>query len=396
MEEYLGVAKDFLQTEVPTLRDCLRLALFLQKRNFIELEKGKTTKIKEIIEEVVTRIFKQWQLANVLFKPPVTQTPWTVHQKIQNMWNKISDIVWHRTRVSLKQRDELETKLDKLLDIVICKCPISICSKPCSKDCLGGHTVCICPRYNKVPEVDLAWVHAQRQKVQEKSSMAIVGIDKVETNKKVKTEERKLKDAERLERKRRFVPDLDNNRIDVKELDEDEEIDEKRRKSTSKGLTARMRLARQTLAPPDDTDPCDQEGLTEEQGLLLHVEAGGLLHGEVGEELLVEAQDGRASVSCNKKMKYNKMPIPNTSAASVRFGTSQSETAAITSGFLLDLIEAGHLQPEMAYLAVNKEKVSRGKTAVMKMAGERGDTAATEDQITAIFFDGRKDKTQVE
>ena len=129
MEEYLGVAKDFLQTEVPTLRDCLRLALFLQKRNFIELEKGKTTKIKEIIEEVVTRIFKQWQLANVLFKPPVTQTPWTVHQKIQNMWNKISDIVWHRTRVSLKQRDELETKLDKLLDIVICKCPISICSK---------------------------------------------------------------------------------------------------------------------------------------------------------------------------------------------------------------------------------------------------------------------------
>lgn len=95
-------------------------------------------------------------------------------------------------------------------------------------------------------------------------------------------------------------------------------------------------------------------------------------------------------------MKYNKMPIPNTSAASVRFGTSQSETAAITSGFLLDLIEAGHLQPEMAYLAVNKEKVSRGKTAVMKMAGERGDTAATEDQITAIFFDGRKDKTQVE
>jgi hypothetical protein len=405
----------------------LRLALFLQKRNFIELEKGKTTKIKEIIEEVVTRIFKQWQLANVLFKHPVTQTPWTVHQKIQNMWNKISDIVWHRTRVSLKQRDELETKLDKLLDIVICKCPISICSKPCSKDCLGGHTVCICPRYNKVPEVDLAWVHAQRQKVQEKSSMAIVGIDKVETNKKVKTEERKLKDAERLERKRRFVPDLDNNRIDVKELDEDEEIDEKRRKSTSKGLTARMRLARQTLAPPDDTDPCDQEGLTEEQGLLateagdvphgeagqlhlgeagqlppgedvglLHVEAGGLLHGEVGEELLVEAQDGRASVSCNKKMKYNKMPIPNTSAASVRFGTSQSETAAITSGFLLDLIEAGHLQPEMAYLAVNKEKVSRGKTAVMKMAGERGDTAATEDQITAIFFDGRKDKTQVE
>ena len=108
MEEYLGAAKDLLHTEVPTLRDCLRLALFLKKRNFIELENGKTTKIKEIVEEVVTRIFKQWQISNVLFKPPVTLTPWTVHQRIQTMWNKISDIVWLRTRVSLKQREELE------------------------------------------------------------------------------------------------------------------------------------------------------------------------------------------------------------------------------------------------------------------------------------------------
>ena len=107
--------------------------------------------------------------------------------------------------------------------------------------------------------------------------MAIASIDKVETKKKVKTEERKLKDADRLERKRRYVPDLDNNRIDVKELDEDEEIVEKRRKSESNGLTARMRLARQTLALSDDTDPCDQEGQTEEQGLLA-TEAGEVLH----------------------------------------------------------------------------------------------------------------------
>ena len=35
------------------------------------------------------------------------------------------------------------------------------------------------------------------------------------------------------------------------------------------------------------------------------------------------------------------MPIPNTVAANVWFGIIQSKTAAITYGFLLDLIEVG-------------------------------------------------------
>ena len=96
-----------------------------------------------------------------------------------------------------------------------------------------------------------------------------------------------------------------------------------------------------------------------------------------------------------KSQKRNNLPIPNTAAASVRFGTSQAETAAITSGFLLDLIEAGHLPPEKAHLAVNKNKVARAKTAVLEIAGERGEQASSEDNIKAIFFDGRKDKTQV-
>jgi hypothetical protein len=96
-----------------------------------------------------------------------------------------------------------------------------------------------------------------------------------------------------------------------------------------------------------------------------------------------------------KARRKNNLPIPNTAAASVRFGTSQAETAAITSGFLLDLIEAGHLPPENAHLAVNKNKVARAKTVVLEIAGERGEQAPIEDNIKAIFFDRRKDKTQV-
>ena len=126
MEEYLGTAKDILQTEVPTLRDCLRLALFIQKQNFVEQEKGKTKPINDVLGEVVSKTFVQWQLSNVLFTPPVTVTPKAVQQRLKGFWVKISDMVWHRTTPSAKQRADLEEKLDNLLDIVHCKCRITI------------------------------------------------------------------------------------------------------------------------------------------------------------------------------------------------------------------------------------------------------------------------------
>ena len=89
------------------------------------------------------------------------------------------------------------------------------------------------------------------------------------------------------------------------------------------------------------------------------------------------------------------MQIKHTSSASVRFGISDRATAAIASGFLLDLIEAGHLPPSMSYLALDRSKVSRGKEAVTRVAKQRGDEDKDSKAITAVFFDGRKDKTKV-
>ena len=109
--------------------------------------------------------------------------------------------------------------------------------------------------------------------------------------------------------------------------------------------------------------------------ILAPKEAGELLVEEEGDD--DEKEDSNLEKEIvdeevkKEKSQRNDMPIPNTAAASVRFGTSQSETAAITSGFLLDLIEAGHLPPEKAFLAVTRNKVARGKTAVLKSAGKK-------------------------
>ena len=396
MEDYLGKAKDLLPTEVPTLRDCLRLACLIQKKHLLELDKGKTKPIKDVLAEVVSRVFDQWKLSNILFVPPVTILPWSLQKKLQNAWDKISYNIGHNTKKSAKDMVYWEEVLDRLVDIVLCKCPITLCPIPCKKDCPGAHAICCCPKGSKVPVLELSWLHAQRQKLQERSSHAITGGDMKHTKEVTKTEKRKADDEERIVKKKKPVI------LDVEDLSEseDSETERERKRSASQELTARLKLARQKLGPGTDHDGGGGGSQQLKEHNLLPREAGELLvedDGSNADELNL-AVEGDAAIeqgSQMKSQKRNNLPIPNTAAASVRFGTSQAETAAITSGFLLDLIEAGHLPPEKAYLAVNKNKVARAKTAVLEIAGERGEQASSEDNIKAIFFDGRKDKTQV-
>ena len=66
----------------------------------------------------------------------------------------------------------------------------------------------------------------------------------------------------------------------------------------------------------------------------------------------------------------------------------------MASGFLKDLIEAGHLSQEMSYLALDPCKLRRARQEVMTSAQEQDTFRATEEKITAISFDGRKDNTR--
>ena len=51
-----------------------------------------------------------------------------------------------------------------------------------------------------------------------------------------------------------------------------------------------------------------------------------------------------------------------------RFGASSAATAAIASGFLADLIEAGFISAELSYLAVDPSKIARARKNSMKSA----------------------------
>ena len=59
------------------------------------------------------------------------------------------------------------------------------------------------------------------------------------------------------------------------------------------------------------------------------------------------------------------MPVPTTAAESLRFEVSPAAEAAVASGFLRDLIDAGYLSKDKAYLALDPSKVRRARESVM-------------------------------
>ena len=85
----------------------------------------------------------------------------------------------------------------------------------------------------------------------------------------------------------------------------------------------------------------------------------------------------------------------NTASASIRFGVSQRATAAITSGFLQDLVTAGYLtKKDMNHLTCGPKKIYRAKQNMMTSIQVSEEAKVLNDDIKGIFFDGRDDTTK--
>ena len=211
MSAYLGKGMELLHTEVPTLRSALQKALLVQEE-FIIREEGdrRNLMVGEMMDQVVPCVMAQWHKANVKFAPPVIITEGSLKKRLIEAWSKVQVIARGKANKSLKET--WEGKLDKLLDLTVCRCKIILCtdlSSPCQgnktmcKSQGGAHITCSCILPNKLPVLELAWMLAQREKNGEVSTMAIGGDDAKETARQVQASERKEKQEINQKRKKR-------------------------------------------------------------------------------------------------------------------------------------------------------------------------------------------------
>ena len=116
ISEYLGGGQSLLQSELPTVKACMRAALDLQEQKFLvqEIDRREYT-VQKMMEELVPQIKSQWEKANYKLTSPVIFQDKTIVQKLVKYWGKVIDFANGRMNKQ-KQKDDLQYEMDRLLD----------------------------------------------------------------------------------------------------------------------------------------------------------------------------------------------------------------------------------------------------------------------------------------
>ena len=327
----VGVGKEFIASDVPTLRSVIQRGILIQERNIHNEIAYCFYSNKELSLELAQLVIDQWQKSNALFTGSVIYHRRSIAERIKKKWTELSNFAQEKgKRKGAKQI--IDNELDKLFDILWCKCPITCCREAnsnCEGCNLGAHISCKCPSESKIPTQDLLWVYCQRAKTGDMSELQMGSID-------VKERRRQMKYVQR-------------------------QVDE----------FGRVLKARK---------------ITEEEQPDIQISSDDISTGSSN-------KSNESNININ--MRRNILNVKHTAAASIRCNASNRTTATIVTAFLQDLIEGGFLSEDMNYLTCDNKKIQRAKEEIMSSAIISEESRILEDDVKGIFFDGKKDVTKV-
>ena len=197
ISEYIGIPKELNQSELPTNRTVLLKALLLKEENQLN---ARNYTNQQLSTDLAPLVIALWTKSNALFEPPVIIKQDALIKRIVTLLDKMKNVV--HGRVKQAEKDKFNLKLDKLMDLTTCPHTIYLChdmESGCTtpSNCkLQAHNNCVCPRYNKIPPMELRWIYSQRIKVGEISDMQMTKIDYKETLKQITSEKRKTEEQE--------------------------------------------------------------------------------------------------------------------------------------------------------------------------------------------------------
>ena len=333
LSQYLGAGKEMHPSELPTLRDCLRHILLLK-----ETGTRYHFSFRTVTEEICNEIRRRWTKANCKLQPPVTITDCRMESKLLMLWAKANKIARGQIK-SEGQINSFEEKLDRLFEITKCRCQILSCGEA---DCCGCpstssdlppcHIKCFCPRKQKIPITELSFLLAQRQKVGERSSCMMGGVDQKESKKLLLTAQRK----ERLKRR---------------------------------ATEEKKKLECGTAAAEDDAEEMEE-----------NLETCGKRDPDFSESTGPTPHNNSRNMT----------DIRHVAMAVVRYGVSSNAAAAIANGALLDF---NIISKHDTTFVIDAKKVHRAKMLMYADLQREASLRSREQNITCILFDGRKDLT---
>ena len=190
----VGTGRELTPSELPTTRDLLRLGIFFRETS---LENRRNYCVDDLVSDIVAQLLAQWQKANAQFKFPVIIHEDTLHKKIIKIWEQGVQVSLGNGKLAVKKK--FIDKLDKLMDILACSCPIKLCAElgclktgedRCKQD---AHAQCNCLREFKIPKLELRFVRVQREKEGSEGALQIGRADAKESKRQEKAITNKIK-----------------------------------------------------------------------------------------------------------------------------------------------------------------------------------------------------------
>ena len=146
-------------------------------------------------EKLVKAVSLQWEKSNSKFKLPVVIDKKSLVQRLTRLREQANSIALKK-KTKKAVVSSFESKLDKLFDITLCQCSITLCCDTGPSVCRDGcvlevHINCTCMRAQKVLLLELAWLKSQRDKIGSKSNLQMETVDKKDTKKQQRSDDRK-------------------------------------------------------------------------------------------------------------------------------------------------------------------------------------------------------------
>jgi hypothetical protein len=303
---------------------------------FVHLKDKPNSANSAVINKIAKDVVALWNKASI---PTVEHR--TVVNRIRKIISKGSQL--KRSKTSSVRQKQFTSTFCKLFDICSCTCKVAM-------DTTLGKAVsqCSCPRDKKVASRELTFLHDQRTTRQ----MYIGGVDSEVTTKLRNIERRKC----------------------------DEQL---RKGKLEQSLSNKQPAESMIVTRDSDSDEENPSGVKHDEEVILSSDD---MH------IVSSYEDSGSDISEYESTTQMRLPLPNLVKEADRFGISDRATAALATAVLVDF---GIVTNENRSNVIDKNKIRRERNKMREKLKNKSKKSDTMNEITSVYFDGRKDGTLI-
>lgn len=187
----VGGAAELPEADLPLLKEVLAKAKQIQD-SLTHDNLGRDVSTKEVIDKVYDNVFALYVKVSSNL-PLISERQAKVN--LLKLYKDHKALVRSRASSTAPKMQLFQSKLDRIFDVIACKCEIKSCESVACQGCaVDAHITCKCKKAQKIPVTELLYVMDQRSRVDEKGSLQMGKFDVEEVERMEKNIAKKLKE----------------------------------------------------------------------------------------------------------------------------------------------------------------------------------------------------------